>query len=103
MMPSATSIRISAAPGPVFLEGTSAGDDAVSADLTTHSDQSTTGDVESGVRRASAAVAPSPCALERKPSPVPGEGGWPLQNRGLQAVQLQQLCAAGSARRRRWR
>jgi hypothetical protein len=25
-------------------------------------------------RRASAAAAPSPCALERKPSPVPGEG-----------------------------
>jgi hypothetical protein len=27
-----------------------------------------------GDRRAAAAAAPSPCALERKPSPVPGEG-----------------------------
>src|SRR3954463_14847124 len=35
--------------------------------------------LESGVRHASAAVAPSPCALERNPSPVPGEGGRPLQ------------------------
>src|SRR4051812_41659364 len=42
--------------------------------------------LKSGVRRASAAMAPSPCALERKPSPVPGEGGWPLQSGGLQAV-----------------
>jgi hypothetical protein len=46
------------------------------------------------VRRASAAVAPSPCALERKPSPVPGEGGW-RRRRGLRAAVRGRRSAAG--------
>src|SRR5687767_1739537 len=38
------------------------------------------------VHRASSAPAPSPCALERKPSPVPGEGGEPSYRWGLHGV-----------------